>query len=177
MHNLKLNNIINFKNFNEFIRNPYKGLSVIYKLISDYPRIQNLLKIEKSKKINFFVSDNDGASSSIFKFGKDSVNLRIIEKKLLKTITLDSLLKKNNIEPKDYDFWVIDLQGVELLALKGAKKSLKHCKAILIEISKKEQYINGAKWKEVKKMLNEFNFKNKEEPTSSHQDVLFVKQI
>ena len=130
-----------------------------------------------NEKIEFFISDNDGASSSIFKPGKDSQNIKMNEKKLLRTITLDSLLEKNNISSEDYNFWVMDLQGAELLALNGAKHSLKYCKTILIEISKEEQYINGAKWEDVKKILNEFNFKNKKEPTSSHEDVLFIKQI
>ena len=56
----------------------------------------------------------------------------------------------------------MDLQGAELLAL-NAKHSLKYCKTILIEINKEEQYINGAKWEDVKKMLNEFNLKNKKD--------------
>ena len=135
-----------------------------------------LLYDKDDEKINFFVSNNDGASSSIFKFGKDSVNLRTIEKKLLKTITLDSLLKKNNIESKDYDYWVIDLQGSELLALKGAVNSLKKCKSILIEVSLNEYYLNAVKWDELKKFLNENHFIQKWEPKEAHTDVLFVRE-
>jgi len=155
----------------------YLDLQINISQFINQKAFNNLLYDKDNEKIEFFISDNDGASSSIFKPGKDSQNIKMNEKKLLHTITLDSLLKKNNISPEDYNFWVMDLQGAELLALNGAKHSLKYCKTILIEISKEEQYINGAKWEDIKKILNEFNFKNKKEPTSSHEDVLFIKQI
>ena len=64
----------------------------------------NLLYDKDNEKIEFFISDNDGASSSIFKPGKDSQNIKMNEKKLLRTITLDSLLEKNNISSEDYNF-------------------------------------------------------------------------
>lgn len=126
--------------------------------------------------IDFFISDNDGASSSLFKFGEKSRDLKMINKKKLKTTTLDSLLKKNLIDPQEYNFWVIDLQGAEFLALEGAKNSLKFCDSILIEISKDEHYINGAKWLDIKKFLNDNNFYNSIEPQKPHQDVLFLKK-
>ena len=126
--------------------------------------------------IEFFISDNDGASSSVFKFGEKSKDLKMINKKKLKTTTLDSLLNKNLIDPKEYNFWIIDLQGAEFLALEGAKNSLKFCDSILIEISKDEHYINGAKWLDIKKFLNGNNFYNSVEPQKSHQDVLFLKK-
>ena len=50
----------------------------------------------------------------------------------------------------------MDLQGAELLALNGAKHSLKYCKTILIEISKEEQYINGAAGRCQKILMNLF---------------------
>ena len=44
----------------------------------------------------------------------------------LKSITIDTFVKNNNIDIKNYNHWVIDIQGAELLALKGAKESLKN---------------------------------------------------
>jgi FkbM family methyltransferase len=138
----------------------------------------NALLYDKDyEKINFYKSNNDGASSSIFKLGKDSdKKLKIIEKKNLETITLDTLLKKNNLKVENYDLWIMDLQGSELLALQGAQKSLKNCNAILIEVSLNEQYVNGAKWEEIKKLLNDFNFESVQKPTNFHEDILFLKR-
>ena len=55
----------------------------------------------------------------------------------LKSITIDTFVKNNNIDIKNYNHWVIDIQGAELLALKGAKESLKKCNSILIGVSEK----------------------------------------
>ena len=68
-------------------------------------------------------------------------------------ITLDNLIKDKNIKISRFNHWILDIQGAELLALKGSKKSLKYCKSIQIEISKKEYYKNGVSWKNIKKFL------------------------
>ncbi len=136
----------------------------------------HLISNKDDQEKDFFISNNDGASSSIFQFGKSVENLKMVKKEKLKTITLDTLLKNHSIDAKEYNFWVIDLQGSEYLALEGAKNSLKYCQSILIEISQDEYYVNGAKWKNIKKFLNENKFYNYIEPTSSHQDVLFLKK-
>ena len=74
----------------------------------------------------------------------------MISKLKLNSKKFDTLVEEILLDISDYNFWILDLQGAELLALKGAKQSLKKCKSILIEISKEEYYINGAKWKELK---------------------------
>ena len=104
------------------------------------------------------------------------MNLKMISKLKLNSKKFDTLVEEILLNISDYNFWILDLQGAELLALKGAKQSLKKCKSILIEISKEEYYINGAKWEELKYFLNEFGFHNKWEPKSSHSDVLFAKK-
>ena len=38
----------------------------------------------------------------------------MVKKEKLKTITLDTLLKNNSIDAKEYNFWVIDLQGMNI---------------------------------------------------------------
>ena len=137
-----------------------------------------LLYDEDNKEVNFNISNNDSASSSVYDFGEKSLsmNLKMISKLKLNSKKFDTLVEEILLDISDYNFWILDLQGAELLALKGAKQSLKKCKSILIEISKEEYYINGAKWKELKYFLNEFGFYNKWEPESSHSDVLFTKK-
>ena len=137
-----------------------------------------LLYDEDDKEVNFNISNNDSASSSVYDFGEKSLsmNLKMISKLKLNSKKFDTLVEEISLDISDYNFWILDLQGAELLALKGAKQSLKKCKSILIEISKEEYYINGAKWEELKYFLNEFGFHNKLEPESSHSDVLFTKK-
>jgi hypothetical protein len=69
----------------------------------------------------------------------------------------------------------IDLQGAELLALKGAENSLEFCDSLLIEISKVDIYENGVLWPELKNWLIKRNFYPVTEPLENHTDVLFKK--
>ncbi len=140
--------------------------------------IHALLSNQDDENIEFKISSNDSASSSIFDFGKKSLeqNLKMVSKVNLKSQKFDTIVKKQLIELNDYNFWVVDLQGSELLALKGAINSLNKCKSILIEVSKSEYYSNGAKWDELKKFLNEYQFIQKWEPEEEHTDVLFLKK-
>ena len=89
---------------------------------------------------------------------------------------LDSFVKKNSIDISEYSHWVVDLQGAELLALKGAENSLKFCKTILIEVSKVDIYDNGVLWLELKNWLIQRGFYPVSEPLEDHSDILFKKQ-
>ena len=71
----------------------------------------------------------------------------------------------------------MDLQGAELLVLKGSEKSLKNCKSLLIEVSKKQFYSNGNIWLDIKKWLNQRGFKNYKEPEMDEEDILFIRSI
>lgn len=143
-----------------------------------------LLGDKTKTKVPFYISNNDGACSSIYKFSDG-----VIKKKLwhdrnfftrkiiyLNMITLDEIVKKNNINIKNYDYWIMDIQGAELLALKGAKESLNYCKSIQIEISKKNYYQNGAKWLDIKNFLQLNKFTLINEPLYDHTEVLFIKK-
>jgi FkbM family methyltransferase len=143
-----------------------------------------LLGDKNISKIPFYISNNDGACSSIFEFSENVINRKLwkdrvffTKKKIyLEMITLDTLVETKKIKISNFDHWIIDIQGAELLALKGAKKSLKFCKSIQIEVSKKEYYKSGANWKDVKKFLYNENYKLIENPKFDHTEVLFIKQ-
>ena len=116
----------------------YKNQQAYCALLSDIDD-----KIEK-----FHVSNHDAACSSIFDFtdeikkskvwaNRKHVMLQTIN---LKTLKFDTLVKKNNINIADYNHWILDLQGAELLALKGSEISLKFCKSLVIEINQKNLF-------------------------------------
>jgi len=56
------------------------------------------------------------------------------------TTTIDTFMKQNNKDPSRYDFWNFDIQGAEMLALKGAEVSIKHAKALYLEVNTEEVY-------------------------------------
>ena len=140
--------------------------------------IQALLSNKDDEIVNFKISSNDGASSSIFSFGNYKnihKNIKMVKTINLKTLKFDTIIKNYKININEYNFWTIDLQGSELLALEGAKESLKSCKFIYVEVSKKEIYEGGAKWSDLNDFLIKNNFSLAWEPEEVHTDVLYIK--
>tara|TARA_Y100001958_G_C21090403_1_gene443687 strand:+ start:186 stop:890 length:705 start_codon:yes stop_codon:yes gene_type:complete len=138
----------------------------------------NILLYDKDNfQLDFNISNNDSASSSIYEFGDyvHKEDLKMIKKIKLNTKKLDTFLEENKIKSKEYDFWVMDLQGSELNALLGAKNSLRNCNYILIEVSKVEYYRGGAKWEEICDFLFSNGFKNINNLKEDHQDILFIR--
>ena len=138
----------------------------------------NILLYEfDDKEFSFNISNNDGASSSIYNFGEDSLkdDLKMIESVKLKSKKIDTFFSQEKFEPNDYDFWVMDIQGAELPVLKGADETLKSCKFIYIEVSRGNFYEEGTQWNELKNFLINNGFKNLWEPFNDHTDVLFKK--
>ena len=149
--------------------------------VEQYPNqkvIHSLLGSTDDSVINFNISNNDSASSSIFQFGKDSKskNLKMVQSVELKSKKFDSLVKEYSIDILNFDFWILDLQGSELMALNGAQKSLKNCNSLLVEVSKDDQYLNAPRWEDIKKFLNQFNFYPHQELEDAHSDILFTKR-
>jgi FkbM family methyltransferase len=54
--------------------------------------------------------------------------------------TLDSLMAQLNLNPQEFNFINIDIQGAELIALRGATQTLQHIDAICSEINFAELY-------------------------------------
>lgn len=164
-----------------FIFNELKENLFFYK--NQIP-LQALLSDVDNEELDFYISNNDGACSSISNFTDEinkSViykgrNFKMLKKIKLKSCTLDTLFKKNNIIPSNYDHWIIDLQGAELKTLKGSTESIKNCKSILIEVSKKKFYQGSALWHEVKEWLEKKGFVCTKEIEKDEEDILFVKK-
>ena len=144
-----------------------------------------LLGDDDEKIVDFNLSSNDSASSSIFEYGELSTGkntlwphrkFKMLNKIKLRMRTLDSLLKENNIDASKHNHWVMDLQGAELLAFKGAAESIKSCRSVYIEISKGDVYKGGAQWGDILTFLKKHNFSPAWLPTHDHVDVLFVKE-
>ena len=144
----------------------------------------NALLGDKYAKKDFFISNRDSSCSSIFDLSNDVKNKKLwkdenilMKKKIkLQMTTLDNLLKSKEIEIKNYNHWILDLQGSEIQVLQGSIDSLKYCKSMVVEISKKNFYEDGStKWIDLKKFLECHGFMAKKEPASDHCDILFEK--
>ena len=104
---------------------------------------QSVISDKDDETVSFMRTNND-QSSSILEFGTHAkhhawcVEVGRIQ---MKTITIDTFMKRASIKnPSFYNFWNFDIQGAELLALKGAEESIKGVKALYLEVNSEEVY-------------------------------------
>jgi FkbM family methyltransferase len=125
------------------------------------PNIYQAVITDKDNDIVEFKVSNNVQSSSIFNFKTHSIEhpwVKYVSKFQAKTITIDTFFKENNIDPEKYNFWNFDIQGAELLALKGSSNSIKYANAIYLEVNEKELYEGCGLIKEVDGFLQEKGF-------------------
>lgn len=150
---------------------------------TDQKCINALITDKDNEKYTFRVASNSGGSSSIFEFDDHidqlfaGLNLKTVYDIELVSTTLDTIIDENtDIKIDQYDLLVIDVQGAELLALKGASNYIERfCKYIYTEVSTKQVYKGGVLHKELQEYLNLKNFFATSNPESFHTNILFVK--
>jgi len=116
------------------------------------------------EKRTFKISNNEGQSSSILELKHHSIahpEVVFVDEKVVETTTLDILLKDTE-DLSDYTFLNADIQGAELLMLKGAKNVLNNFNCIYLEVNKLELYEGCALIEDIDTYLNEFGFTRKE---------------
>lgn len=116
-------------------------------------------------EVVFNITNNAGQSSSLFDL-KEHIHYHpdvyVTEKLHLKTITIDDLMGKHQIDLKNYDFLNMDIQGAELLALHGMIKNLDKINYIYTEVNEKELYEGCAMVDELDSFLSDHGFEAKE---------------
>ena len=132
----------------------------------------------------FFKTNNNGLSSSLLKLKKH----KIIFPDIIETAELPITLKtldKYFIEQQDpsnkqkYNFLVLDIQGAELLALEGAKNTLKQIDGIISEINYDELYEKGTSLEELDKFLIQHQFIRVDTKTESkgYGNALYINKM
>jgi FkbM family methyltransferase len=131
------------------------------------------------ERLNFNVANN-GMSSSILNFGTHSEHhehIKNVAHKVLQSKRIDTIYKLNNIDKKFANFLNIDIQGAELLALKGMGGILDNFDYIYVEVNTEEVYEKCALLDEIKSFLVSHNFAMKliSMTTANWGDAFFVK--
>jgi len=119
-----------------------------------------LIDEENDKEVTFNIANN-GQSSSILEFGshlKHHPQVHYVSKSNCKTIRLDTLIERENIPVNELNFLNLDIQGVELRALKSMEKYLSQFNYIYTEVNTEEVYKNCAKMNEIDDYLKQFGF-------------------
>jgi hypothetical protein len=146
------------------------------------PNVYHALITDKDDEDALFNVANNLQSSSILEFGTHSIehpDIVFIDKIKMKSITIDTFFERNNLDASKYDFWTFDIQGAELLALKGATASIKHAKVLHIEVNSKELYKECALIHEIDAYLAQFNFKRVLTNITIHKwgDALYILDV
>tara|TARA_A100000164_G_scaffold344245_1_gene343167 strand:- start:335 stop:961 length:627 start_codon:yes stop_codon:yes gene_type:complete len=120
----------------------------------------NSLVSDKDNEEIFFNITNNEQSSSILDLGSHKnlfPDVFFTKKIRLFTKTIDTIISEFQIKDK-FDFINIDVQGAELLVLKGAENTLKSARAIYTEVNTDYVYKNCALMYEIDEFLSTFGF-------------------
>jgi FkbM family methyltransferase len=150
-----------------------------------YATVVNCAILDTNGPVEFTIT-NQGESSSLLKPARALEELFIKEQLVFKeegiiTVpgrTLDYLLKEWNMLPQWFNVLVIDIQGAELLALKGAASLLPHLDMVNIEVNFEELYRNGAQIDEIDDFLAPYRFRRVYTVSTRRAwaDALYVKE-
>jgi FkbM family methyltransferase len=140
-----------------------------------------LISDKDDETVNFNISNN-GQSSSILEFGLHKTlhpHIWYVDKKELKTTRLDTFYKKENIKEDYANFINLDIQGIELQALKSLDNILKNFDYIYTEVNRDYTYKNNSLINEIDEYVKKFGFERVEtkwyENKCSWGDAFYVK--
>ncbi len=126
------------------------------------PNVYNALITDCDDADVIFNVSNNVQSSSVLELGtheQEHPEVVYVDKICMKSITVDSFFERNNIDASKYNFWNFDIQGAELMALKGAAKSIQYAKAIYLEVNETELYKNCGLITDIDAFLAQYKFK------------------
>jgi FkbM family methyltransferase len=145
-----------------------------------YVRVVNCAISNESGSVNLHLTANEQSSSilplkevtDIYPSITETDRITVEAKKL------DQLLEELKLNPADYNFLNIDIQGAELLALQGATNLLKYVDAINTEVNYKELYEGCALIDEIDEFLEQHGFERvaTTTPHPSWGDAFYVKK-
>lgn len=116
---------------------------------------QSVISDQDNQEVKFNVSNN-GQSSSILEFQTHAYQhpeVKYVSSSIEKTTTIDTFFSRNNLDASKYNFWNFDIQGAELLALKGASNSIQYADAIYLEVNEDHLYKDCALIDEIDEFL------------------------
>ena len=129
--------------------------------LKNIPNIyQAIIDDVDDKEIHFNISNN-GQSSSILEFGTHLIHhpqVHFTQQIKGKTKRLDTLIEENNIPIEHLNFMNLDIQGVELRALKSMEKYLHHINYIYTEVNSDYVYKDCNLVGEIDEYLSPFGF-------------------
>jgi FkbM family methyltransferase len=118
----------------------------------------NLAITDHTGTVDFHITSNDYSSSILHLKKHKEIYPDIVEERTIqvKCTTIDELLGPRKHE---IDCLVMDIQGAELMALRGGTETLPHVKCIVSEVNRAELYEGCGLMEEVDSFLEGFDFR------------------
>ena len=134
---------------------------------------------DKEETVEFKITNN-GQSSSLLDFGTHAKSYgwcRVIKTIPVHTQTLENVIKLNKIPITERNFWNLDIQGVELNALRSAGDFIDSADAIYSEVNTQEVYLKCGLLTEMDVFLETKGFERKmiKMTTEGWGDALWVR--
>jgi hypothetical protein len=143
---------------------------------------QAVISDKDNESIEFNIADN-GQSSSMLKPKMHLIHhphIHFIKKNPLISTKLDTFWVRNNLDPSKYDFWNFDIQGAEMLALRGGLNTLINHppKAIYLEVNTEEIYKDCSLLEELDEFLLALGYKRESILMTEYGwgDALYIKE-
>jgi len=123
---------------------------------------------------DFFIASNNAESSSIYPLAGNDYwrGLENSEVCKLPSKRLDCIF--SGLELREFDYWIVDVQGAELEVLKGAGDLLNYCRYLQVEISQEKFYEGGAEFQELRAFLDSKSFIPMWLPSRPHEEIIFM---
>lgn len=142
--------------------------------------IKNFICCDKNDGYTTLNIANNGQSSSILELGTHSNYYPVIKytnKISVKNKRIDDMYKEDKIPNNFANFLNIDIQGAELLAIKGMGNIINNFDCIYLEVNKDYVYKKCCLVSEIDNYLLKFNFKRVETKWTTHNwgDALYLK--
>lgn len=121
----------------------------------------NAVLIDVDDQDIVFNISNNGVSSSVLELEHHKIEypeVTYVGHREMKSRTLNTIFVENNIPFDLYDFINVDIQGAELMMLKGATKILPHLKCLYLEVNQKELYKGEPMVEEIDEYLLDWGF-------------------
>lgn len=133
--------------------------------IKNYSRqigLNYLVTDKDNQEYDFYISNNNGESSSILELNlhkKTWPGVKYVGTLRLKSKTLPTIIKENNIDLDNYEAMILDTQGSELLILKSSVEILQRMKYVSLEVADFDSYKDCCKLNEVDEFFSNIGFK------------------
>ena len=150
-------------------------ITLIEGAVCDYDGTIKFYPINQSKTRTTWADGNPGASSLFKSNGNYTVETYVQDEITTPCHRLDTVMKNYNIPTVDI-IWM-DLQGAELLALKGLGTYLDDVKYIHTEVSHKEMYTGQVMYNDLNNFIlsNNFVVKNNIKMSGWQEDIIYEK--